>query len=134
MPQPALGRHRASGFVTAQFTVAVALSLVFFVMMCNVIVFMYARGVVRAALDEGVHTGSRASQSAAQCQSAALATKRALLGGPLGANISISCSLDPAGDLVQATATGTLPSWFPFVPDWPVNATASAVKEREPGP
>ena len=134
MPHPAPRRRRAGGFVTVQFTVAVALSLVFLVMLCNVIVFMYARGVVRAALDEGVHTGSRASQSTAQCQAAALATKRALLGGPLGANIAITCTLSPAGDLVQASASGTLQSWFPFIPDWPVNATASAVKEREPGP
>ena len=47
-----MAEHRTSprdgGFVTAQFVVVVALSLLFFTMMANVIVFMYGRGVVRA--------------------------------------------------------------------------------------
>src|SRR6266705_2065800 len=50
---------RAGGFVTAQFVVVVALSLVFFVFLCNAVVFMYGRGVVRAALEEGVRAGGR---------------------------------------------------------------------------
>jgi len=60
VPVPGRAPDRAGGFVTTQFVLAVALSLVLFVMLCNVIVYQYARGVVRAALDEGVRTASRA--------------------------------------------------------------------------
>ena len=83
-----MAEHRTSprdgGFVTAQFVVVVALSLLFFTMMANVIVFMYGRGVVRAALEEGVRAGSPARASAATCQRAARETMRSLLGGSLG--------------------------------------------------
>ncbi len=118
---------RAGGFVTAQFVLAVAFSLLLFVMLCNAIVYQYGRGVIRSALDEGVRSGSRASGSAASCQAAAEEVRRSLLGGPIGTHVSLRCGL-VAGQ-VRATASGYLPSWLPLVPDWPVELSASAVKE-----
>jgi hypothetical protein len=118
---------RAGGFVTAQFVLAVAFSLLLFVMLCNAIVYQYGRGVIRSALDEGVRSGSRASGSPSACVQAAEEVRRSLLGGPIGAHVSMRCGL-VAGQ-VHATASGYLPSWLPLVPDWPLTLSATAVKE-----
>jgi hypothetical protein len=132
VPVPGRAPDRAGGFVTTQFVLAVALSLVLFVMLCNVIVYQYARGVVRAALDEGVRSASRAGGTVGGCEAAAEEVRRSLLGGPLGAQVAIRCEL--VADRVQATATGRLPGWLPMVPDFPVDLAASAVKEPFPAP
>ena len=118
---------RAGGFVTVQFVVAVAFSLLLFVMLCNAVVYQYGRGVIRAALDEGVRSGSRASGSTGTCEAAAEEVRHSLLGGPIGTHVALRCGV-VAGQ-VRATATGYLPSWLPLVPDWSVNLSASAVKE-----
>jgi hypothetical protein len=129
---PGRAPDRAGGFVTTQFVLAVALSLVLFVMLCNVIVYQYARGVVRAALDEGVRSASRAGGTVGGCEAAAEEVRRSLLGGPVGAQVAIRCEL--VDGRVQATATGRLPGWLPMVPDFPVDLAASAVKEPFPAP
>jgi hypothetical protein len=119
--------HRAGGFVTTQFVLAVALSLLLFVVACNAVVYQYARGVVRSALDEGVRSGSRATGSAGACQAAAEAVRRSLLGGPIGAHVELRCAV--VDGQVRANAAGYLPSWLPGVPDWPIDLHASAVDE-----
>ena len=124
---PAQRPGRAGGFVTTQFVLAVALSLLLFVMLCNAIVYQYGRGVVRAALDEGVRSASRAGGTVSACEDAAEEVRHTLLGGPVGSHVAIRCGL--VADTVQATATGYLPSWLPLVPDWSIDLAASAVKE-----
>ena len=119
---------REGGFVTAQFVVVVALSLLFFTMMANVIVFMYGRGVVRAALEEGVRAASPAAATAATCQRAAGETLRSLLGGSMGAEVRIDCRI--GGGEVHATATGRFRGWLPGMPDWRFANQATAVKEQ----
>jgi len=127
VPVPGQAPGRAGGFVTTQFVPAVALSLVLFVMLCNAIVYQYARGVVRAALDEGVRSGSRAGGTVGTCEAAAEEVRHSLLGGPVGAHVALRCGL--VAGTVRATATGYLPGWLPLVPDWPIDLTASAVRE-----
>jgi hypothetical protein len=124
VPGPA---SRERGFVTTQFVLAVALSLLLFVMACNAIVYQYARGVVRSALDEGVRSGSRATGSTGACEAAAEAVRRSLLGGPVGAHVELRCAI--VDGQVRADAAGYLPSWLPGVPDWPIDLRASAVDE-----
>jgi hypothetical protein len=126
-PLPGQAPDRASGFVTTQFVLAVALSLVLFVMLCNAIVYQYARGVVRSALDEGVRSASRAGGTVGSCEAAAEDVRRTLLGGPVGAQVTIRCGV--VDGTVRATATGSLPGWLPLVPDWTIDLAASAVKE-----
>jgi hypothetical protein len=127
VPVPGQAPHRAGGFVTTQFVLAVALSLVLFVMLCNAIVYQYARGVVRAALDEGVRSGSRANGTTGTCEAAAEEVRHSLLGGPVGSHVELRCGL--VAGTVRATATGYLPGWLPLVPDWSIDLAASAVKE-----
>jgi hypothetical protein len=127
LPSHQIAASRAGGFVTTQFVLAVAFSLLLFVMLCNAIVYQYGRGVIRSALDEGVRSGSPAGGSTATCLQAAEEVRRSLLGGPIGTHVSIRCAF-VAGQ-VRATASGYLPSWLPLVPDWPVSLSATAVKE-----
>lgn len=85
-------RAEAPGFVTIQFVTASALALVLFTGMANLVVFHYAKGVVRAALDEGVRAGARAPAAASECQHRAGAVVRDLLGGRMGDGVAISCA------------------------------------------
>ena len=119
---------REGGFVTAQFVVVVALSLLFFTMMANVIVFMYGRGVVRAALEEGVRAASPAAATTAACQRAAGETMRSLLGGSMARDVRIDCEI--RGGEVHASATGRFVGWLPGMPDWRFANQATAVKEQ----
>jgi hypothetical protein len=83
--------------------------------------------VIRDVLDEAVRSGSRAGGSTASCQRAAEEVRRSLLGGPIGAHVSLRCGL--AGGRVEASASGYMTSWLPLLPDFPVALSATAVKE-----
>ena len=48
---------------TVQFVAATALSLLVFVMMANLVVDLYARGAIRAAVDEGARAGAPVDSS-----------------------------------------------------------------------
>lgn len=118
------------GFLTIQFVWAVALSLTLLVTVANLVSFQYGRGVVRAALDEGVRAGSRAGAPEDACLARAQATLSDLLGGAMGRDIDLSCRDD--GARVVADATVTFHGWLPVVPDWSFRSNATAVKERAP--
>lgn len=102
---------------TVQYVFGAALSLFVFVMMANFIVFLYARGVVRAAIDEGARTGGRSGASAAECETRAASAVGDLLGGALGDDVSVRCHRE--ADAMLANASVTLHGWLPgIVPDW----------------
>lgn len=117
----------AGGFVTLQFVTASALSLVLFAGVANLLVYQYGHGVVRAALDEGVRAGSRASDPAAECETRATAVIGDLLGGPMGRGVALRCADDPAR--VHAAADVTFHGWAPMVPDWSFTAKAFSARK-----
>lgn len=119
-----------AGFVTVQHVAVVALSLVVFVAMANLVVFQYGRGVVRAALDEGVRAGAHASASAAECEARAADVLADLLGGPMGSGVTIGCG--EAGGEIRAAAEVRFTGWLPGVPDWSFTVDAASLKERAP--
>lgn len=127
---PAVTGRAGGGFVTVQFVAAVGLSLVLLTMLANLVVFQYGRGVVRAALDEGVRTASRAGAPTAECHRRAGAVLDDLLGGAMGRDVTVDCRL--AGPMVVADAQVTFRGWLPTVPDWTFTATATAVREQAP--
>ena len=97
---------------TVQYVAATAFSLIVFVMMANFIVFLYARGVVRAAVDEGARAGGRFGATTGEC------------------DVSISCE-NAAEDEMHATVHVTLHGWLPvLVPDWTFSLDARSVKEH----
>jgi len=115
---------------TVQYLVAIAMSLVLFVAMANVIVDLYARGAVRAAVDEGARAAAPYDASVADCTARARAVVAALLGGAMGRGVRIDCR--DRNDRVEARARVDLAAWLPGVPDWSFGLAAIAVKERLP--
>jgi hypothetical protein len=121
---------REDGEVVLPYTLCIAMTLVFFVLLANVIVALYGRGVVRAALDEGVRAGSRAPNGSAECQQQAEQALDQLLGGPMGQGVAVRCGV-VAGRMV-ADATVSFSGWLPFSPDFNFDVGASATKEELP--
>lgn len=117
---------------TLGFVVAAALSLVLLTTLLNLLVFSYARGVVRAALDEGVRAGSRTTASAAECAARAEQVRADLLRGTLGDGVRMRCA--ETDDAVRADADVVLRGWLPTVPDWRFSLGATAVREHDPRP
>lgn len=122
--------HRYDGFVSIQFVAAAGLCLVILTMVANLIVFQYAHGVVRAALDEGARAGAPLGADATDCLERAGSVLADLLGGEIGTGIELACA--DAGERVVATADAVFPGWLPGVPDWEVTLRATAAKEVLP--
>ena len=115
---------------TVQYVAATAFSLIVFVMMANFIVFLYARGVVRAAVDEGARAGSRFGATTAECDSRARDVLGDLLAGRLGSDVAVRCE-STGEDEMHASVHVTLHGWLPgLVPDWTFTLGARSVKEH----
>jgi hypothetical protein len=121
-------RTRDAGFVTLQFVVAVAWSLLLLVLVANFLVDLYARGAVRDALDDGVRAGMPSSRPVAACEARAEQVLSGLVRGPL---VTATVRCDARDGSVTAEARVSLRSWLPMlVPDW--RMTLHAVGQREP--
>ena len=108
------------GFVTLQYVIAVAWSLVLLVLVANFLVDLYARGAVRDALDDGVRAAAPSWQPVAACEGRAQEVSR--LARALGHDVR-PCEVDGT----TMVADGTLPSWLPFVvPPWRLSLTATS--------
>lgn len=123
-------RPADGGFVTVASVAVTGLSLLFVVALVNIVVFQYGRGVVRAALDEGVRAGARATAGVGECEARAGDVLADLLGGAMGAGVQLACTDD--GAVLRAAADVTFVGWLPAVPDWRFTAEATAVRERSP--
>lgn len=109
--------------------VAMGIVLVLVVAVCQVLVFLYGRGSVRAALDEGARAGARRPAGVRECEQRAGAAIEDLMGGPLGDGLVIHCRLTDDGRRVTATATGTFEGWLGGVTDYSFTLTASAARQ-----
>ena len=115
---------------TVQYVAATGFSLIVFVMLTNFIVFLYARGVVRASVDEGARAGSRSDAGTAECEARARDVLGDLLGGTLGRDVDVRCER-PDTDVMQASVRATLHGWLPVLaPDWTFTFHARSVKEH----
>lgn len=115
---------------TVQYVAATGFSLIVFVMLANFIVFLYARGVVRASVDEGARAGSRFDAGTAECEARARDVLGDLLGGVLGRDVEVRCERRDE-NVMQATVNATLHGWLPvLVPDWTFTLQARSVKEH----
>ena len=130
-PDPRVGVGRASegGFITAQFMVVAALSMAFMALLLYLIALQYARGVLRAALDEGVRVGTPAAATESDCLQGTRRVLADLMAGPLGQDVAISCVF--AGDRVVASAHGAFSGWFPGVPEVSFEIEVTGVKESD---
>jgi hypothetical protein len=102
-----------------------------FVGLANLVVDLYARGVVRSAVDEGARAGAPVDAGRADCEQRAHDVVRTLLGGAMGRSVRLECH--EQGGRMTAVARVELPSWMPtFVPGWAFGIVGSASKERSP--
>jgi hypothetical protein len=120
-------RKLETGFSTPQFIATAGLALLMFVLLTNMVVFQYGKGVVRGALTEGVRAGAPVGAGVAECEAAAESMLADLLGGSMGDGVSMWCGDD--GTTVIASADVTFVSWVAGVPDWSFRISASSVKE-----
>lgn len=121
---------REDGYYSAEFIAVVALSLLLLVLLANVIVVQYGRGVVRAAAEEGAQVGSRLESDAADCLTRAQQVIDGLLGGPLGSDVLPRCEI--VGALVESTVSYRFSPWLPLLPTFSGSETAVAAKEPVP--
>lgn len=116
---------------TVQYVVATALSLLVLVTMANFVVDLYARGVVRSAVDEGARAGAALDASDDECAERSQAVVANLLGGAMGQSVRISCRT--TGGTVTVHAEVRFAGWIPLlVPDWTFTLDGTANKERLP--
>lgn len=118
-----------TGFITIQIVAAVGFSLILLTMLANLVVFEYGRGVVRAALDEGVRMGSRGLATERECLNRIQATIDEMIVA-MADEVEVTCQ--DKGDRVEASAVADFEAWMPGVPDWRFAIEAVAVKERVP--
>jgi len=124
------GNRGDDGYLTVQFVVAVAFSLLLLVLIANVIIVQYAQGVVRSAAEEGAQAGSRLSATKIECEARANEVLGSLLGGTMGAGVTVSCNVGATE--VSATVQYTFTPWLPLIPAWTGSRTSFAVKESLP--
>lgn len=118
------------GYLTVQFVVTVAFSLLLLVLIANVIVVQYAQGVVRSAAEEGAQAGSRLTATNIECEARANEVLGNLLGGAMGAGVTASCNVGATE--VSATVQYRFMPWLPLIPAWTGSQTSFAVKEALP--
>jgi hypothetical protein len=112
---------------TPQFVATAGLGLLLFVLLANVIVFQYGKGVVRGALSEGVRAGAPIGAGVLECEEAAEEMLANLLGGSMGDDVRVWC-VDSGTSLV-ASGEVTFSSWVVGIPDWSFTLSATSVKE-----
>jgi hypothetical protein len=114
------------GAAAISHTVVIALSMLLFVLCANVIVVVYARGVVRSALDEGVRAGARAAAGVAECQQRVDDVLGQLLGGSMGDGVTARCA--ETTEAVTALADASFQGWLPGVPAFTFQVAARSAK------
>jgi hypothetical protein len=115
---------------TVQYVAATALSFLVFVAMANFVVDLYARGAVRAAVDEAARAGATVDSSVADCQQRARDVLASLFGGRGARSVRIECR--ERNGAMEARARVTLAGWIPGVPAWSFTIVGSVAKERLP--
>ena len=119
--------EREGGHASITYLLATVLALAMFLLMANLLMFLYARAVVRAAVDEGARAGAVANGSEVECLERTHDVLADLLSGPLGSEITVECTAP--GSLVVATANVTLTSPYPGIADWTFVSEAQATDE-----
>ncbi len=122
------GDDGQAGFATTEYVLAAGLALVFFTVLANLVVMQYARGVLRAAVDEGARRGAAyLVGGVAACEEEMRRFVDDLLSGPLVAGADLGCRVE--GSSVRARAEAVVRGWLPAVPDLTLRVEAAAPRE-----
>lgn len=110
------------GTTTLAVTAAAGFGLAVFVLLANLVLLHYARGVARTAVDEAVR---QATVMESACIHTAESVLSDLLGGEYGAGLEARCEVTDG--TLHAVVFGTVPSLIPGVPGHSLEASASLV-------
>ncbi|MEX2654085.1 MAG: hypothetical protein WD532_03545 [Acidimicrobiia bacterium] len=113
------------GMATLPTVVAATFALATFVLLANLVLVQYARGVARTAVDEAVRRASVAAEPSSACAAALTEVLSDLLGGSFGAGLDPTCQVSEG--VVVASITGVLPAILPAAPTFSIRAEASAL-------
>lgn len=108
--------------------VALAMSMALFVACLNVMAVMYAKGVLRGALDDGVRAAAIVGGARRDCEARINDALGDLLAGEMGSSVRFRCAVTSAS--VEAEASARFPGWLPGIPTANVRIEATAVRER----
>jgi hypothetical protein len=93
---------------------------------------LYAKAVIRGAVDEGARAGAPEFAGAADCAIAANRVLSQLLGSDFNAQVRVACSSNDERSIAQGV--GSVPSFLPgIIPDIRIDITAVVTKEPEYG-
>ena len=118
------------GIAAAELAVGLIIALFAFATLLNGAFVVYGKGVVRAALHEGVRAGSTAPAGSAECNERIRAALDGMLGPHYRSGVQFSCTATDTR--VVATADAHLRAFVPGVPDVSLQLSASALKEQAP--
>lgn len=104
---------------------AAMFALVAFVLLANLVLVHYARGVARTAVDEAVRTAAVAADPVAACLWKAEDVLQDLLGGSFGSGLQVECS--PIDGAINASIHGVLRPLIPGFPSFGLSVGSSAV-------
>lgn len=127
---PAPGPRTEPGFTVASAIWVMGVTLVLVAGFANLFVHRYAQAVIRQATDEGARAWAVNGGTFDDCVAAAADVLGDLLGGPVAANVSVTCA--DGGDTIQVTANATLRA-LPPLPDATFATTSVVTRELEAG-
>ena len=114
--------------MTVQYVAATGFTLLFLMLIANLLVDLYARGVVREAMDEAARAAVTVDAASGACEQRAHEVLDGLLHGAIGDDVEVTCDVGP--QRVKAHATITLRSWMPaLLPAWTFTVDATAQRE-----
>ena len=101
MPSGLLIWSEAGSAVVAG-ALAILILMIVFIGALNFVLDEYAKGAIRTAVDDAAEAGATAGGSLSACQTEARQVQGALLPGPFGSGVSVTCSEE--GDEMVASA------------------------------
>lgn len=129
-PSRSRRRFGETGSTAIEYTMVLGFTLVFFLILANLVVDLYGKGAVHTAVDEAARAGARAGvDSVGACDARARQVLANLLGGAMGRGVMVTCA-ESAG-VVEASAQATFPAWVGF-PDMSFSVRGQALKEVAP--
>lgn len=125
------GRDSERGATTLTGIASIGVLLLAFVFVAQFTTWIYGRGALRAAAQDGVRQAAPLDSPAGTCEAAFDRVRSQLLSGFLGDDVDdVRCSV--GSDFVSVEVTARFESWLPVAPGWETTVQAVAVREVDP--
>lgn len=119
------------GALTVPAVASLGILLLCFVIVCQFVVWIYAKGALQASAQAAVRGAAPLDAPAGSCEQAFHLVRTELLGGELGDRVGpVRCDVGEV--FVTLEVEASFSSWLPVTPDWETTVSAVAVREVEP--